>query len=208
MALCASSMAPSVRAWRSFSVARQRSLHQKLVGQNQHDKQQHRGHGAEQKGPDLLNDFFHAGTDSLRQSVWSQLSGWNIFLYQGRTLKSTQMEPIWRGPVTAVTKREFYPKKNLLSPENKPRLRIPPRPGPGSSGQPVSGSPSTPAVGCPPLSFQPLFRPVTWALRLGPGSLLVHASKAPGRAARSPAGWATDPEPDRPFPNRSHASRE
>ena len=44
-------------------------------------------------------------------------------------------------------------KKGLAFRENRPILKIPPRPGPGSSGQAVSGSPSTPGAVGPPLSF-------------------------------------------------------
>ena len=51
-----------------FQRGRQRSLHQELVSQNQHDEQQNRGHGPDQERLDLLNDFWHGGTGSLRRS--------------------------------------------------------------------------------------------------------------------------------------------
>ena len=49
-------------------------------------------------------------------------------------------------------------KKELDSAQNRPRLRLPPRPGPGSSGRPTSGSLSTPGAGRPLLYFQSVFR--------------------------------------------------
>jgi len=49
-------------------------------------------------------------------------------------------------------------KKGLAFTQNKPTLRIPPRPDPGSSGPPAAGSPSTPAVSGPPLSFRSLLQ--------------------------------------------------
>jgi len=59
--------------------------------------------------------------------------------------------------VTAVTIWEFRAKKELDFPRNKPKLNIPPRPGPGSSGRPASGSSSTPGAGSPPLNLSPFF---------------------------------------------------
>jgi hypothetical protein len=55
-----------------------------LVGQHQDNEEQHRGHGADQKAPDLLNDFLHGGTGSLRRSGLT-FREWNTFLYQGRS---------------------------------------------------------------------------------------------------------------------------
>ena len=61
--------------------------------------------------------------------------------------------PNERGPVTAITIWGICSKIGLAFGENRPKLTIPPRPGPGSSGQAVSGSPSTPGAVGPPLSF-------------------------------------------------------
>jgi hypothetical protein len=47
----------------------------------------------------------------------------------------------------------IYCKKGLAIPDNKPKLNIPPRPGPGSSGSPVPGSPSTPGASGPLLNL-------------------------------------------------------
>jgi hypothetical protein len=85
-----------------FQRSCQRSLYQKLVCQNQHDKQQNRGHGPKQKCPDLLNDFVHADPVSSRRLVQSCL-GENSHFYQARPLKSTQLRRFWKAPVTAVT---------------------------------------------------------------------------------------------------------
>jgi len=65
----------------------------------------------------------------------------------------------FRLPVTVVTYWECLPKKELDFGGNKPRLNVSPRPGPGSSGPPVSGSPSTPGAGGPLLAFQADFNP-------------------------------------------------
>ena len=51
----------------------------------------------------------------------------------------------------------YLVEKPLAFPHNRPRLRIPPRPGSGSSGQPVLGSLSTPKAGGPLLTFSAHF---------------------------------------------------
>src|SRR5271170_5443612 len=58
----------------------------------------------------------------------------DTILYQGQTSKSTRMESGGKGHVKAATERKIV-KKRLAFPRNKPRLRLPPRPGSGSSGR-------------------------------------------------------------------------
>ena len=60
----------------------QRALHQQLVCQNKHDKQQSRGYGAYQKCFELLDDFLHGGTGLLRRLVCTSC-GMNFLFYQG-----------------------------------------------------------------------------------------------------------------------------
>jgi hypothetical protein len=59
--------------------------------------------------------------------------------------------------VTAVTIRKIHEKIDLILSEKGLRIRLSPRPAPGSSGRPASGSSSTPGVGGPPLIFRLFF---------------------------------------------------
>ena len=93
-----------------------------------------------------------------RASSGNDFRMWNPFLYQGQTTQVNARRAAGIShSVTRVTKREIHTKKGLLC-QNGPTLKLPPRPGPGSSGQPVSGYPSTPEAGGPLLNFWGIFR--------------------------------------------------
>ncbi len=84
-------------------------------------------------------------------------AGGTPLLYQGQPLKSTRRGRLSAACCDCCHETGNSCKKGLAFAQNKPKLKLPPRPGPGSSGQPVSGSPSTPEAGCPPLSFWAAF---------------------------------------------------
>jgi len=106
--------------------------------------------------------------------------GGTPLLYQGQLPKSTWMGLFERRPVIAVTEWEFSAKIALAFTHNGPRLKIPPRPGPGSSGQPVSGSPSTPDSGGPPLSFWAFFESQGLHLSASSSIMKGHRQQFPG----------------------------
>jgi hypothetical protein len=78
----------------------------------------------------------------------------HLFFYQAPTHTVNVNVPFGHSPVTKITKWEIYLKKELDFAANNPKLSSPPRPGPGSSGQPVSGRPSTPDAGARFLVFR------------------------------------------------------
>src|SRR6185437_2479879 len=88
----------------------------------------------------------------LLQAILTASShNWNIFLYQGpngqvnaRVATSPRLRD--RGHKSGI-----FVEKGLDFARHRPKLKLPPRPGPGSSGHPVLGNPSTPKAGCPPL---------------------------------------------------------
>src|SRR6516164_4757723 len=77
----------------------------------------------------------------------------NLFLYQGGLGKVNALGRFGLVSVIVVTKRKDERKYSLLSGETGLHLKIPPRPGSGSSGRPVSGNPSTPDSGWPASNF-------------------------------------------------------
>jgi hypothetical protein len=64
----------------------QRRLNKELICQDQHDKEQNRGYGSEQKGPDLLQNFIHADINFSSGDQCKKRIGSNIFLYQAKAL--------------------------------------------------------------------------------------------------------------------------
>ena len=78
---------------------------------------------------------------------------WNTFLYQGETLKVNAARRYARGFCDSCHESGICTKKELAFRYNRPTLNIPPRPGSGSSGQPVPGILPLPKSARPPLNF-------------------------------------------------------
>ncbi len=65
---------------------RQRSLDQKLIRNDQHDEEQSRRNGADQKLSELLNDILHGGTGLLQLLQMRFLASGTLFCTKGRPL--------------------------------------------------------------------------------------------------------------------------
>ena len=81
-------------------------------------------------------------------------------MYQARNAQvNAAPDPRYRPARNNVECANFR-KISVAFASSEPKLKLPPRPGPGSSGHSVLGNPSTPQTGCPPLIFRPNFAPI------------------------------------------------